>query len=82
LKSSISCLIAYREKVINLISLLFAPVIITLKDKGIYQIANTDIKIPLLSVVLSIILVVIIGGAIMFSKREIKELVPEAPDKQ
>jgi len=71
-------------KVINLISLLFAPVIITLKDKAVYQIqiASTEIKIPLLSVVLSIILVAIIAGAIMFSKREIKDITSGNSEKE
>jgi K(+)-stimulated pyrophosphate-energized sodium pump len=69
-------------KVINLISLLFAPAIITVKDYDLYQISNTDIQIPVLSVVLSIILAAILAGAIMFSKRETKELLPETLEEQ
>jgi K(+)-stimulated pyrophosphate-energized sodium pump len=49
-------------KVINLVSLLFAPVIIKLKDQ------------PVVSAILAIILIVIIASAIMFSKREAKEI--------
>ncbi|MEM2897381.1 MAG: sodium-translocating pyrophosphatase [Candidatus Bathyarchaeia archaeon] len=49
-------------KVINLVSLLFAPVIIKLGDQ------------PVVSAILAMILIAIIASAIMFSKREAKEI--------
>jgi K(+)-stimulated pyrophosphate-energized sodium pump len=60
-------------KVINLISLLFSGVILSLRNTLSVQIPNTDIQIPLASLILSAILVGIIAGAIMYSKRETKE---------
>jgi K(+)-stimulated pyrophosphate-energized sodium pump len=57
-------------KVINLVSLLFAPVILQLRNYAVFEIPSTTIKIPLASAVVSIILVAIIGVAIAFSKRE------------
>ncbi|HTY76014.1 MAG TPA: sodium-translocating pyrophosphatase [Candidatus Nanoarchaeia archaeon] len=57
-------------KVINLISLLFAPVIIKLKDVAVYTIPGTTVNIPLASAVVSLTLFIIIAGAISFSKRE------------
>jgi K(+)-stimulated pyrophosphate-energized sodium pump len=57
-------------KVINLISLLFAPVILKLKDIAVFQIPGTTVQIPLASAVVSLILFVIIAAAISFSKRE------------
>jgi K(+)-stimulated pyrophosphate-energized sodium pump len=60
-------------KVINLISLLFAGVLLSLRNTLSFQIPNTGIQIPIISVVLSIILIAIIVGAIMYSKRETKE---------
>jgi K(+)-stimulated pyrophosphate-energized sodium pump len=57
-------------KVINLISLLFAPVIISLKDMYVIQIPGTDFSLPIVSVIISIALAAIIGGAIWYSKRE------------
>jgi K(+)-stimulated pyrophosphate-energized sodium pump len=57
-------------KVINLISLLFAPVVITLKDMMVVQIPGTDFSIPIVSMIISIVLAAIIGGAIWYSKRE------------
>jgi K(+)-stimulated pyrophosphate-energized sodium pump len=57
-------------KVINLISLLFAPVIISLKDMMVIEIPGTSYGIPLVSMIISIILAAIIGGAIWYSKRE------------
>lgn len=61
-------------KVINLISLLFAPVVITLKDMMVVQIPGTEFSIPIVSMIISIALAVIIGGAIWYSKREIIEV--------
>ncbi len=57
-------------KVINLISLLFAPVIISLKDMYVVQIPGTDFSLPMVSVIISIALAAIIGAAIWYSKRE------------
>ncbi len=57
-------------KVINLISLLFAPVIISLKDMMVIEIPGTSYGIPLVSMIISIALAAIIGGAIWYSKRE------------
>ena len=48
-------------KVINLISLLFSGVILSLRNTVSFQIPNTNIQIPILSVVLSVILIAIIG---------------------
>jgi hypothetical protein len=60
-------------KVINLISLLFAGVLLSLRNILTVQIPNTNIQISIVSTVLSIILIGIIAGAIMYSKRETKE---------
>jgi K(+)-stimulated pyrophosphate-energized sodium pump len=57
-------------KVINLISLLFAPVIIGFKDMMVVQIPGTSFSISLVSVIVSIALAAIIGAAIWYSKRE------------
>ncbi len=57
-------------KVINLVSLLFAPVILQLKEIAVFEIPNTAIRIPVVSAIVSAVLLVIIGGAIMYSKRE------------
>jgi len=61
-------------KVMNLISLLFAPVVIGLKDMMVIQIPGTDFGIPLVSMIISIALAAIIGGAIWYSKRETIEV--------
>lgn len=68
-------------KVINLISLLFAPVVIKLANIDVYQIPNTAFKIPLASMLISLVLLAIIGGAIMFSKREVKDLIEDKTTK-
>ena len=68
-------------KVINLISLLFAPVIIKLASIDVYQIPNTEFKIPLVSALLSVVLVVVIAGAILYSKREMKDLIEDKKKK-
>ena len=60
-------------KVINLISLLFGAVLLSLRNMFLFQIPNTSIQIPIAAVVLSITLIGIISGAIMYSKRETKE---------
>ncbi len=57
-------------KVINLISLLFAPVIISLRSMAVVQIPGTEFSIPMVSVIISIALAAIIGAAIWYSKRE------------
>jgi K(+)-stimulated pyrophosphate-energized sodium pump len=69
-------------KVINLISLLFASAIVTIKDKAVIhtRIAGYSIQIPLLSIIISIILIVIIAWAIMFSKRETKDITADIPE--
>jgi K(+)-stimulated pyrophosphate-energized sodium pump len=64
-------------KVMNLISLLFAPTIVAVRNQYVYTIPNTTFQIPILSVVLSVVLILIIAGAILFSKRESKEIVSE-----
>ena len=60
-------------KVINLISLLFAGSILAARDVWLYQIPNTEFKIPVLAAIISVVLVLVIGAAIMYSKRETKE---------
>lgn len=57
-------------KVINLISLLFAPVIVKLKDIAVFTIPGTTVNIPLASALVSLVLFIAIAGAISFSKRE------------
>jgi K(+)-stimulated pyrophosphate-energized sodium pump len=64
-------------KVMTLVSLLFASAIVSLRNHYVYTIANTTFQIPLLSAVLSVVLVIIIGEAILYSKRDIKEIVSE-----
>lgn len=78
-------------KVINLVSLLFAPVIIGFNTMWLIQIPGTDISIPLVSVIISIALAVVIAATIWYSKREKIETpvltqtppitVPEGPTK-
>ena len=60
-------------KVINLISLLFAGAILAARDIWIFQIPNTQFEIPVLAAILSALFVILIGAAIMFSKRETKQ---------
>ena len=72
-------------KVINLISLLFASAVMTLKDQAVVhiQIGSNSYPISLVAVALSIILAAIIAGAITFSKRETKELTTsDQPEKE
>ena len=69
-------------KLINLISLLFAPVILQLKNVAVIQIPGTSVNIPLASAVVSLILAVIIGAAIVFSKREKMDVPLEQEPKQ
>jgi K(+)-stimulated pyrophosphate-energized sodium pump len=57
-------------KVINLVSLLFAPVILQLREVWVYQIPNTALKVPLASIIISLILLGAIAAAILYSKRE------------
>jgi K(+)-stimulated pyrophosphate-energized sodium pump len=63
-------------KVINLISLLFAPVILKMKDMAVYEVLG--VKIPLVSAIVSLILAVIIGSAIWYSKRENTVVIEES----
>ena len=58
-------------KVINLISLLFSGSILSLKDILVVQVLG--VEIPFVSFTLSIILAIIIGGMVIYSKRETKE---------
>jgi len=58
-------------KVINLISLLFSGAILSLKNILVIQVLGFEI--PVVSLILSIILTVIIGGMVIYSKRETKE---------
>ncbi|HKZ88341.1 MAG TPA: sodium-translocating pyrophosphatase [Candidatus Bathyarchaeia archaeon] len=60
-------------KVINLVSLLFGGAILSLKDNFLVKIPYTDFQIPVISAVLSVVMTVIVAGAIMFTKREEKE---------
>jgi K(+)-stimulated pyrophosphate-energized sodium pump len=60
-------------KVINLISLLFSGAILAVRDIWLVQIPYTEFQIPGLAAILSVVLIVIVGYAIMFSKRETKE---------
>jgi K(+)-stimulated pyrophosphate-energized sodium pump len=60
-------------KVINLISLLFSGVLLSLGNTLSIEIPNTGIQIPVLSISLSVVLVGIIGAAVLYSKRETKE---------
>jgi K(+)-stimulated pyrophosphate-energized sodium pump len=71
-------------KVINLISLLFASAIVTIREKVVIhtQIAGHAIQIPVLSIIVSIILAVIIAWAITFSKRETKDITADIPEKE
>jgi K(+)-stimulated pyrophosphate-energized sodium pump len=60
-------------KVINLISLLFSGVILSLGNVVSVQIPNTGIQIPVVSIALSLVLIGIIGAAVLYSKRETTE---------
>jgi K(+)-stimulated pyrophosphate-energized sodium pump len=60
-------------KVINLISLLFSGVILSMSNVLSVEIPNTGIQIPVLSVVVSLVMIGIIGTAIVYSKRETTE---------
>jgi len=68
-------------KVINLISLLFAPIIIKLYDIGVYQIPDTSFKIPIVSILLSLVLLAIIVATVSYSKREVKDLIEDPAKK-
>lgn len=60
-------------KVINLVSLLFAGSILALKNSFIIQVPILNVEIPIVATALAVILVIIIGVAIFYSKRETKE---------
>jgi K(+)-stimulated pyrophosphate-energized sodium pump len=57
-------------KVINLISLLFAPVIVQLRNVAIVSVPGTTVKVPLAAAIVSLVLFIIIAVTIVFSKRE------------
>jgi hypothetical protein len=72
-------------KVINLISLLFASAVMKIKENAVvhFQIGSNSFSISLLAIALSIILTIIVASAIMFSKRETKELMSsDQPEKE
>ena len=71
-------------KVINLISILFASIVIAIKNQAVVniQIGSETFPISLLAIALSIILVAIIAFAINFSKRESKELTSDQRGKE
>jgi hypothetical protein len=60
-------------KVINLVSLLFGAAILSLRNNYLVNISVLKVKIPIVSVILTVILVTAIAFAIMFSKREVPE---------
>jgi K(+)-stimulated pyrophosphate-energized sodium pump len=60
-------------KVINLISLLFSGVILSAGTAFSVEIPGTGIQIPVLSVVMSLVMIGIIGAAVLYSKRETEE---------
>jgi K(+)-stimulated pyrophosphate-energized sodium pump len=60
-------------KVINLISLLFSGVILSAGTAFSVEIPGTGIQIPVLSVVMSLVMIGIIGAAVFYSKRETEE---------
>jgi K(+)-stimulated pyrophosphate-energized sodium pump len=60
-------------KVINLVSLLFAGAILSLRNSYLVTLPILNVQIPVVSAILTVILVTVIGFAIMFSKREIPE---------
>ncbi len=57
-------------KVINLVSLLFGGAILAIRDMYLVTLPYTSIQIPIVAIIVSVILAVAIGLAIMFSKRE------------
>ena len=58
-------------KVINLISLLFSGAILSLRNVLVIQVLGVEISVA--SIILSLILATIIGGMVIYSKRETKE---------
>jgi K(+)-stimulated pyrophosphate-energized sodium pump len=60
-------------KVINLVSLLFAGAILSLRNSYLVTLPILNVQIPVVSAILTVILVTVVGFAIMFSKREIPE---------
>ncbi len=65
-------------KVINLVSLLFAGAILALRNEYLVNIPSLNVGIPIVSVVLTIILSIVVGAAVMFSKRETEDKTLEA----
>jgi K(+)-stimulated pyrophosphate-energized sodium pump len=64
-------------KVINLVSLLFGGAILSIRNSYLVTLPYVSFRIPIVSVILSLILAIAIGLAIMFSKRE----APEKPSE-
>ncbi|MCW4010340.1 MAG: sodium-translocating pyrophosphatase [Candidatus Bathyarchaeota archaeon] len=60
-------------KVINLVSLLFSGAVLSLRDLLVWEIPNTGLQIPVASIILSIVMIGIVAGAILLTKRESKE---------
>lgn len=60
-------------KVINLVSLLFAGAILSLRNSYLVTLPILNVQIPVVSAILTVILIAVVGFAIMFSKREIPE---------
>jgi hypothetical protein len=60
--------------------LLFSGAILAVRDRWLIQIPNTEFKIPGLAAILSAVLIVIVGYAIMYSKRETKEEVQKVAE--
>jgi K(+)-stimulated pyrophosphate-energized sodium pump len=60
-------------KVINLVSLLFAGAILSVRNSYLVTLPGLNFQIPVVSAILTVVLVGIIGFAIVFSKREIAE---------
>ncbi len=60
-------------KVINLVSLLFAGAILSLRDHYLVTLPYLNWQIPIVAVILTVILVAVIGFAIIYSKRDTEE---------
>jgi K(+)-stimulated pyrophosphate-energized sodium pump len=60
-------------KVINLVSLLFAGAILSLRNSYLVTLPFLNIQIPIVSVILTVILAIAIGFAILFSKRDVEK---------
>ena len=60
-------------KVINLVSLLFAGAILSLRNNYLVTLPGLNVQIPVVSAVLTVVMVAVVGAAILFSKREVEE---------